>query len=165
MKQCIKIIGIGCILLILFSMQVTLGAQKGQSTTEKIERDSVDYTAGAQKGQSTTEKIERDSVDHTAGEIISESKEFINTGENSGNPAISEENMQKLSNTIYNILLVVGIALAVVIGAILGIKFITGGVEAQVDVKKALIPYIVGCVVIFGAFTIWKIVLQILNAM
>ena len=73
--------------------------------------------------------------------------------------------MQKLSTTIYNILLVVGIALAVVIAAILGIKFITGGIEAQVDVKKALVPYIAGCVVIFGAFIIWKIVLQILNSM
>ena len=38
----------------------------------------------------------------------------------------------------------------------------TGSVEQQADVKKLLVPYIAGCVVVFGAFGIWKIAVTII---
>ena len=38
-----------------------------------------------------------------------------------------------------------------------------GSVEQKAKVKDSLVPYIVGCIVIFGAFGIWKLVIQILN--
>lgn len=98
---------------------------------------------------------------HTAGEIVTEAEGFIEAG--SGNSPIKKENLQELSNTIYNILLAVGIVIAIAVGGILGIKFMTGGIDGQVEVKKMMIPYIAGCVVIFGAFTIWKIVLLVLQ--
>ena len=45
----------------------------------------------------------------------------------------------------------------------LGIQFMVGSVDQKAKVKDSLIPYIVGCFVIFGAFGIWKIVLTILE--
>lgn len=96
------------------------------------------------------------------GSIVSGGNDFISMGENSNSP-IKTPNMQELSSTIYNILLTIGIIIAFIVGGILGIQFITGGIEGQVEVKKALVPYILGCVVIFGAFTIWKVVLTILQ--
>ena len=48
-------------------------------------------------------------------------------------------------------------------GAILGIQFITGSVEQKAKVKDSLIPFIVGCVAIFGAFGIWKLVITLLK--
>ena len=38
-----------------------------------------------------------------------------------------------------------------------------GSVDQKAKVKDSLNPYIVGCIVIFGAFGIWKIVLTILE--
>lgn len=100
---------------------------------------------------------------HKAGEIIREGDEFIDKGQNGSNP-IKETDLKNMSDTIYNILLIGGMIIAFIVGAILGIKFILGGIEEQVEVKKMLVPYIAGCVIIFGAFTIWKIVLTILQA-
>ncbi len=100
----------------------------------------------------------------TLGDIIEGAQGFIEAGKTE-EEKISQENLQKLSNMIYNILLVLGIIIAIILGAILGIKFMTEGVEGQIEVKKALIPYVIGCVVVFGAFTIWKIVVNMLQSM
>lgn len=77
---------------------------------------------------------------------------------------IDETDLKNVSNTVYNIFLLLGIIIAVIIGMVLGIKFMTGSIEEQAKVKESLVPYIAGCIVIFGAFTIWKIVLEVLKA-
>ena len=99
---------------------------------------------------------------HSIGEIIKEGAAFIQIGQGEESP-IKKENIQDLSNTLYNILIIVGIIIAFIIGGILAIQFITGGVGEQVDVKKALIPYILGCIIMFGSFTIWKVIVDVLN--
>ena len=38
-----------------------------------------------------------------------------------------------------------------------------GSIEQQVKAKEMLMPYAVGCVVIFGAFGIWKICVTIFS--
>lgn len=102
---------------------------------------------------------------HTAGEVIGEADSFISTGEGKANGIITTEKMHELSNTIYNILLVIAIIIAVLLGTILGLKFIMEGVEGKAEVQKALVPYVVGCIVSFGAFTIWKIVVIVLQGL
>jgi len=69
-----------------------------------------------------------------------------------------------MSDIIFNVLLIIGIVIAVIWGMFIAIKFITGSVEEKAEVKKTLIPYVAGCVVLFGAFTIWKIVVTILQS-
>ena len=39
-----------------------------------------------------------------------------------------------------------------------------GSVEQKAKVKDSLVPYIAGCIVIFGAFGIWKLVLTLLES-
>ena len=68
-----------------------------------------------------------------------------------------------MSNNVYNILLFIGLAIAIIIGLVLGIQFMVGSVEQKAKVKDSLLPYIIGCIVIFGAFGIWKLVLTILE--
>ncbi|MBR3255636.1 MAG: hypothetical protein IKF97_05435 [Clostridia bacterium] len=92
--------------------------------------------------------------------IIDSGNAFV---DNEANKQISDENIKNISNTIYNILLIVGIIIAVLVGSIIGIKFMIGSVEEKAEVKKLLVPYIVGCVVVFGAFTIWKIAVTIIG--
>ena len=36
-----------------------------------------------------------------------------------------------------------------------------GGTEGQAKVKEMIIPFVVGCVIVFGAFGIWKIALSV----
>lgn len=109
---------------------------------------------------------------YALGDIISSADQFANMGEtkvdaggglgmnsdSNGNP------IKKMSDIIFNVLFILGIVIAVIWGLVIAIKFITGSVEEKAEVKKTLIPYVAGCVVLFGAFTIWKIVLTILQS-
>ena len=64
---------------------------------------------------------------------------------------------------MYNILLGIGVFLAVAVGMYLAIKFMLASAEDKAKVKESLVPYIAGCVVIFGAFTIWKLAIVLLS--
>ena len=52
-----------------------------------------------------------------------------------------------------------GIIIAIAIGLILGIQFVTTGVEGQAKIKEKIQPYIIGCIVVFGGFGIWRAVI------
>ena len=95
-------------------------------------------------------------------DIMNRAEGFVNNGENGGN-VINNDALKEGSNTLYNVLLVIGIAVAFIWGLVLGIQFITGSLGEKADVKKNLIVYLVGCVIIFGAFGIWKLLLQLLE--
>ena len=75
----------------------------------------------------------------------------------------NEENQKKSVEQMYYFLLGLGVIIAIVIGIIIGIQFITTGVEGQAKIKEKLLPYIIGCVVIFGGFGIWRVVLNLTN--
>ena len=62
-------------------------------------------------------------------------------------------------------MLAVAIVAAVIIGTYMAVKLITSSVEGQAKIKEMFIPYIVGCVVAFGAFGIWALAMKIFNAM
>ena len=95
-------------------------------------------------------------------DVMNRAEGFVNNGENGGN-VINNDALKEGSNTLYNVLLVIGIAVAFIWGIVLGIQFITGSLGEKADVKKNLIVYLVGCVIIFGAFGIWKLLLQLLE--
>lgn len=59
--------------------------------------------------------------------------------------------------------MVAGTIIAVLVGAVLGIKIMVATVEEKAKIKELMVPYIVGCIVMFSAFTIWKIVVTIGN--
>lgn len=90
---------------------------------------------------------------------LSDAEAFLEKGDLFEN-TISVGNLKSTSDFIYNIALAVGIVIALVIGAVLGVKFITASVEGKAQIKEALIPYIAGCVVLFGSFAIWKIAIN-----
>ena len=81
----------------------------------------------------------------------------------SSSDMIAGDKIKNLSDIIYNVLLILGTVIAVIVGSVLGIQFITGSVEQKAKVKDSLIPFVIGCVVIFGAFGIWKLVITILR--
>ncbi len=97
-----------------------------------------------------------------AGDVVSKADEFLQDGQSVQSP-IPESTMKTMSDMVYNILIVVAIVIAVIWGLVIGIQYITGSVSEKIKVKEGLIPYVVGCVVVFGSFTIWKIVVELLS--
>ncbi len=104
-----------------------------------------------------TESDGKISVDNT----IKGAEDFAN--EQPEKDPVDQQKMQAISNSLFNILLTIAVILAIIIGLIIGIKFIMSSAEDKANIKQALIPYVAGCVVAFGAFGIWKIVIEILN--
>lgn len=89
--------------------------------------------------------------------------DFLSEGKDGSGNTINFDMLNDTSNVMYNILLVVGICAAAIIAAVLGIQFITGSVEQKVKVKEALIPFVIGCAVLFGAFGIWRLIIILLR--
>ncbi len=101
-------------------------------------------------------------VSYGWSEIFSDGDDFIDQASNEY-ATISASSIQSLSSYLSKILLTAGILLSVVIGIILGIQFMIGGVEGQAKVKEMLVPYIVGMVIVFGAYGIWRLAIVIGN--
>ena len=76
---------------------------------------------------------------------------------------IDTDQINKMSSNLYNMLLAIATVVAVVVGAILGIQFMTAGIDKKVEVKQALFPYLISCVVVFGSLGIWKLVVTIMK--
>ncbi len=101
-------------------------------------------------------------ADTTFDGTISQGDSFISTGKNQKD--IATINGTKFSNVvkkIYNILLIIGVAISVIIVGVMGIRIITGSAEDKAEIKEQMVPYLIGCGVMFGAFTIWKIAMVI----
>ena len=101
--------------------------------------------------------------DITGDGIISGAKGFIDDGKSGAVETLNEEELRKASNSIYNILLAIAMVVAVTVGVILGIKFMTSSVEEQAKIKEVLVPYVAGCIVVFGSIGIWNEALNIFS--
>lgn len=101
----------------------------------------------------------------TLDDIFAAGDNFINEGKTQSkkNSAINYSEFRLTVASIGNILTSLVVVLAVIIGAILGIQIMCGSVEQQAKVKEMLMPYAIGCIVIFGAFGIWKLAVTIFS--
>lgn len=101
----------------------------------------------------------------TVDDVFGDADEFINQGEQqqNGTGGINEEILGETSGFLYNLLLAIGIVVAVIVGSILGIKYMMGSVEEKAEYKQTLLAYLISCAVVFGAFGIWKLVINILS--
>ena len=95
----------------------------------------------------------------TLKEMENKATNFINTGSQQQN--INYDNVTKEFKDLGNILTMIGAGVMVGVTAYMGIKYLTAGPEAQAKLKTQLIGVVVSGMVIFGAYFIWKIVLQI----
>lgn len=96
-------------------------------------------------------------------DILEGADSFLQDGIGDVKDNLNQANLQTMSDMIYNVLLAVAVIAAVIMGLIIGIKFMTGSVEQKAKIKETLIVYIVGCVVAFGAFGIWRLVINIMS--
>ena len=95
----------------------------------------------------------------TLSEMENKANNFINTG--AGQSNINYTNVTNEFKDLGNILTMIGAGVMVAVTAYMGIKYLTAGPEAQAKLKTQLIGVVVSGMVIFGAYFIWKIVLEI----
>lgn len=83
---------------------------------------------------------------------------FINSADT--NIRFTPSNLNEASSEIYNTLSSVGMIIAMVVGLILGIKYMMTSPGEKAQVMETILPYVIGCIIIFGAFGIWKILIN-----
>ena len=93
--------------------------------------------------------------------VIEGGKKFIE--ERQDDVTVTPAELSNVSGQVYNILISIAVVVVIVVGIFLGIKFMFAGVDEKADVKKSLIIYVIGSVVVFGAFGIWSALVTILN--
>ena len=81
-----------------------------------------------------------------------------------GQMDIDQKKVDSTVNSVYRILLTIGIIVSLIWGAVLGVKFLFGSMEDRVDIKKHLLPYVIWVCVIFGSFIIWQVVVNIMQS-
>lgn len=96
----------------------------------------------------------------TVDDVMKGAQDFLKEGKET---TIDEGQLKTTSNFIFNFLLALAMIIAVVVGMILGIQFMTASVEEKAKIKESLVPYVISCVVIFGAFGIWKLAVTVLS--
>ena len=97
-------------------------------------------------------------------DVIQSGNDFLKTGK--GEAEYSQDatysgTIKDIISGIYSILFPIGVATTVIVGGVLGIKFMMASVEDKAKIKEMLVPYIIGCVVIYGALGIWKLAVLI----
>ena len=68
--------------------------------------------------------------------------------------------IQTVGQKIVGIIQVAGSVIAVVILAVLGIKYMMGSTEEKAEYKKTLMPYLVGAVLIFAASNLASVIVN-----
>ncbi len=100
---------------------------------------------------------------YSFADISDDATSFIDAGNNATPSGTNQTAMNSAVNEIAGLLTGLGIVVVVIVAAVLGIKFMIGSTEQQAKVKESIIPYVCGCAVIFGALTIWQLIIQLLN--
>ena len=100
---------------------------------------------------------------YAMGTMFKDAENFLKKGD-TVESVINETNLQNTSTTIYKAFMAVAIVTALIVGAVIGIKFIYESAEGQAKVKEAFVAYVAGCLIVFSAFGIWKFVINFGNS-
>lgn len=92
---------------------------------------------------------------------VDDADDFLKSADK--NVIVDKSQLEEASNEIYNTLTSVGMIISVIVGMILGITYMMAGAVDKAKVKESIMPYLLGCIVIFGAFGIWKLVINVMN--
>ena len=86
---------------------------------------------------------------------------FIDAGKNSTVTGPTQEELKPLSDSISSILLAIAVGVTLISIAVMGINFMIQSVEEKAKIKEAMVPWVIGIFVTFGAYGIWKITVGI----
>ena len=90
-------------------------------------------------------------------------KDWLEKGQKNGDGAVDPQAMGEILNPIVGILTAIGVIVLVAVTIIMGIKYMFATPEEAAKLKQQLIGLVVSAVVVLGATTIWRIILDVLN--
>lgn len=137
--------------------EVTDTIRYGESKTVLIKEEDTKTPDGIFQ---LPEKNDRTDGTSSIDEVIDDADGFLSQADEL---KYDDSKLQSFSQTISNILLTVGVVISVLVGAILGIKIMTSSVEEKAKYKELLVPYVIGCIAVFGAFFIWRVLVEMLQ--
>lgn len=97
--------------------------------------------------------------------IFGGAKDFISQGSGGQAEGINEGEIKTISNVVSGILLTIAIAVTFISIAVMGLNFAIQTVEEKAKIKEAMVPWVIGIFISFGAYGIWKIVMNIFYRM
>ena len=103
-------------------------------------------------------------ADSSLDDIMNNGNSFLNAGSESST-MIDQNDLKSLSNFISGVLLTIAIGVTVITGAIMGLNFITQSIEEKAKVKESMVPWIIGIIVSFGAFTIREVAVNLFQSL
>ena len=103
-------------------------------------------------------------ADGSLDDVMNNGTSFLNAGSESST-MIDQNDLKSLSNFISGVLLTIAIGVTVITGAIMGLNFITQSIEEKAKVKESMIPWVIGIIVSFGAFTIWEVAVNLFQSL
>ena len=103
-------------------------------------------------------------ADGSLDDVMNNGNSFLTAGSESST-MIDQNDLKSLSNFISGVLLTIAIGVTVITGAIMGLNFITQSIEEKAKVKESMIPWVIGIIVSFGAFTIWEVAVNLFQSL
>lgn len=103
-------------------------------------------------------------ADGSLDDVMNNGNSFLNAGSESST-MIDQNDLKSLSNFISGVLLTIAIGVTVITGAIMGLNFITQSIEEKAKVKESMVPWGIGIIVSFGAFTIWEVAVNLFQSL
>lgn len=100
----------------------------------------------------------------TLEDILTAGKSFLNIEDSENSNPIatpSEDELQDLSNRVSGVLLTIALIVTLISGVIMGINFTIQSVEDKAKIKESMVPWIIGIIISFGAYGIWRITMSI----
>ena len=90
-------------------------------------------------------------------------KDFLDMGHDATGTNFDPEEVNDAFSAIVDFLWGLGLLVVFISTIVLGIKYMLVSPNEKSRIKQATTPYIIGVVIIFGAVTIWKLVIDILE--
>ena len=95
--------------------------------------------------------------------IFGDANSFLQQG--SGGGGITQAELEPISNAISGILLTIAVAVTFISIAVMGVSFAIQTVEDKAKIKEAMVPWLIGVLISFGAYGIWEFVIGIFYGM
>lgn len=95
---------------------------------------------------------------------ITDGQGFLENGKSSPlEKVINYQNLYNVINYLYNIAMLIVIIVAIIIGIVLGNRIVLGSIDERADAKHLMVPYLAIVATAAFAFSLWKILLQIIH--
>lgn len=93
--------------------------------------------------------------------IFSDADDFLEQGSQSGAQGIEESELKDISDTISGVLLTIAVAVTFISIGVMGVNFAIQAADEKAKVKESMVPWVIGILVSFGAYGIWKFVMNV----